>query len=293
MATQLLIYENVAPLSSVRHAAFSIEPKDNYRYSAKVNAVPLMSAEIPQAAAEYPLAFLQTGEAVTLVAILGLHRERNLYLDPDGHWQARYTPAFIRRYPFVFTQAPEDGKLVACIDESYGGLNNQGRGQRLFDEHAKPTPYVQEVLKFLADYQLQIQRTESFCRRLQSLGLLDPIQADIALKTGEKLELRGLLAVNRDKLRVLPADRLAELAGSDELELVYLLLYSLRNLAQLSERLSRMPRVGTAPAPTDKSGAEAEVALKGHESRKRGATATPSSNDIRTPARSQRDGRKR
>jgi hypothetical protein len=41
------------------------------------------------------------------IAILGLKTDQNSYLDSEGRWKARYLPAFVRRYPFVFSQSNE------------------------------------------------------------------------------------------------------------------------------------------------------------------------------------------
>ncbi len=47
------------------------------------------------------------------------------------------------------------------------------------------------------------------------------------------------MAVNRDKLKALPGETLAELAKTDELELIYLHLHSLRNFEHLRVRLDQ------------------------------------------------------
>jgi hypothetical protein len=44
--------------------------------------------------------------------------------------------------------------------------------------------------------------------------------------------------VNRDKLKALPGDKLADLAKADELELLYLHLQSMRNFQALPSRLA-------------------------------------------------------
>jgi hypothetical protein len=244
MPTQLLIYEQVVPLSVERHRGISVQPSVDFAYSAKLNSVPLMAVEFLHAAAEYPIAFVPLAEGVSPVILLGLHNEQNLYLDDQGHWQAHYMPAFIRRYPFVFTRVPQkagdnaDNRVVVGIDEAHPGLNNQGRGERLFDDQAEPTAYVRGVLKFLTDYQLQAQRTAAFCNNLHQKGLLYRIEANISSPSGESLALHGLMAVNRDRLRSLPGDELEKLAKTDELELIYLHLHSMRNLAALAGRLT-------------------------------------------------------
>lgn len=240
MATQLLIYETVEPLSGERHRDCSVETGGDYSFSGKINAVPLMATEFPLAASEYTIAFTRTGEDVLPAAILGLKAGQNLYLSQKA-WTARYIPAFVRRYPFVFAPTPDKRGFVLCIDETFAGFNRDGRGQRLFDEQAKATPYVDDVLKFVRDYEAQYRRTRELCSRIRQLGLLDAIEANIALASGEKLSLSGMLAVNRAKLQALPAEQLAELVKTDELELLYLHLLSMRNLGMLTERLAPSP----------------------------------------------------
>ena len=93
------------------------------------------------------------------------------------------------------------------------------------------------MLKFLGEYQAEFQRTQAFCRRLKQLDLLEPMQAQVTTETG-RLSLSGFMAVSRDRLKALSGDTLAELAASDELELIYLHLQSMRNFNAMRERLS-------------------------------------------------------
>ena len=47
------------------------------------------------------------------------------------------------------------------------------------------------------------------------------------------------MAVNRAKLKAVSGDKLAELAKTDELELIYLHLQSMRNFTALKDRLAK------------------------------------------------------
>lgn len=261
MATQLLIYETVVPLTADQHRQYSLDTNVNYGFSAKVNSVPLMAVEFPHAAAEYAIVFAGNGENVMPAVILGLRGDENLYLSGESEWQAKYKPAFVRRYPFVFSPTPDGQRLLLCIDEEFSGFNKDGRGQKLFDAEDKPTPYVDNILKFLQEYQRQFQRTREFCKKVVELDLLEPMQAQVEMRSGEKLSLRGFMAVNRTKLKAVPGDKLAELAKTDELELLYLHLQSMRNFTGLPERLggrSELPMnaaVGTTPGPNGANGA--------------------------------------
>ncbi|MBW8848692.1 MAG: SapC family protein [Burkholderiales bacterium] len=237
MTKQLLIYESAVPVSSARHGTASIEPSKGYNFSAGINAVPLMAVEFLRAASEYVIVFTAAGDEVVPAVVLGIRSDQNLYLTNDAQWQAKYIPAFIRRYPFVFSTSADGKTLTLCIDEAFQGLNRDGLGQRLFGDDGQPAPYVEGVLKFLQEYQAQYERTRLFGKRIKELGLLEPMQAQLVTPQGGKLSLNGFLGVNRVKLRALGAETLALLARTDELELLYLHLYSMRNFDDVKDRL--------------------------------------------------------
>src|SRR5262245_29975640 len=192
MPAKQLIYETAVPVSKTRHAKWSVETGADYAFSRRVNSVPLMAIEFPAAAAEYAVVFAGNEEGVMPAAILGMREGENLYLGPLGGWQAKYVPAFLRRYPFVFSSADEGKNFVLCIDEGFPGFNQDGRGQKLFDGD-KPSPYVDNVLKFLQSYQVEFRRTQAFCTRLRELNLLEPMRAQVTLESGERMALGGFM----------------------------------------------------------------------------------------------------
>jgi hypothetical protein len=257
MAAQLLIYENVVMLSAARHHDCAVEIGKGYGFSSKINSVPLMAVEFPHAASEYAIVFAGKADDFMPAVILGVRDNENLYLSKDANWDAKYIPAFVRRYPFVFSYNEDKTRMVLCVDEAYSGFNREGRGEKLFGDDNKPTPYVENVLKFLQEYQDQFNRTRAFCAKVRELDLLEPMQAQVEMKSGEKLSLSGFMAVNRAKLKALAGDKLAELAKTDELELLYLHLQSMRNFLGLPGRLAVVqggksdakPKADAAPQP--------------------------------------------
>src|SRR5512135_17497 len=262
MTTQLLIYETAVPVSSGRHGDSSVEVGANYSFARNVNSVPLMAVEFPTAAAEYAIVFAGAKDALMPAVILGVRGNENLYLSEEGSWLGKYIPAFVRRYPFVFSTADDGKTFMLCVDEAFPGFNREGRGQRLFGEDKKPTPYVDNVLKFLQEYQAQFHRTRAFCRKVRELDLLEPMQAQISTGSGERLSLTGFWAVNRAKLKGLGGEKLADLAKPDELELLYLHLQSMRNFNALKDRLAPVKGGGTEQAAPAAGGAESASKAK-------------------------------
>jgi hypothetical protein len=92
------------------------------------------------------------------------------------------------------------------------------------------------MLNFLQEYQLQFQRTQAFCKQLKELGLLESMQAQISLPSGSQQSLTGFQVVNRDRLKALDGEKLAGLAKTDALELIYLHLQSMNNFSVMVEQ---------------------------------------------------------
>lgn len=249
MAKRLLIYEKVVPVSKERHASWSIKSNKDYSFARYINSLPLMAVEFPSAASEYTIVFVGGQDAdseVMPAIILGVSNE-NLFIDDSGDWKAKYVPAFIRRYPFVFSSTQSSERFTLCIDEDYSGFNQEGRGERLFDSDGEQTQYLQNTLEFLKEYQAQFQRTQLFCKKLKELDLLEPMQAALAFPSGKRTALDGFMGINREKLKSLSGETLAELAATDELELIYLHLHSMGNFAAVGELIGNSPETSEAP----------------------------------------------
>ncbi|MCY1237824.1 SapC [compost metagenome] len=106
------------------------------------------------------------------------------------------------------------------------------------------------MLGFLQDYQAMHQRTRQYCERLKSLGLLQPMQAQFNLNSGERRSLSGFMTVNREKLKALASEDMQAMFTNDELECTYLHLHSLRHFSSMLERMPEaVDAAGKGDAP--------------------------------------------
>lgn len=251
MPKQLLIYEDVVAVSSDKHSDLSIKASDDYGFASKVNSVPLMAVEFARAAMEYPIVFAGEGSDVTPVLILGMHNDENLFVSETGKWSATYVPAFVRRYPFVFSSTDDGKTFTLCIDENYQGCNQEGRGERLFDTDGQQTTYLKGILGFLQEYQAQFQLTQSFGKKLADLGLLESMRAQFTLASGEQVGLAGFMTVSYERLKELSGDQLKELATTGELDLIFRHLHSLGQLDKLGQRVMAEESVDSSATETE------------------------------------------
>lgn len=232
----LMFYEDVAVLNRDFHRNLKLKPLGNLAFAARVPAVPIVAGEFADIAREYPIAFLRAQRGGMLpVALTGAHAGQNLFVDAKGRWDARYVPAFVRRYPFVFAETGPD-QLTVCIDETWPGFD-EDEGEPLFDAAGAPSPLLKGVLDRLTEYQRQVALTERFAARLEAAGLLMEAAARADLVDGRKLALQGFMVVDEPKFRALPEATIKEWFASGELGLVYAHLMSLSNLLDLARRL--------------------------------------------------------
>ena len=142
-----LFYKQPVPLDAKAHATWALKKDFGFGFTKGVNAVPINLVEMPQVCHFYPIAFSPDDNA-TPVAILGLRDQENLFLKEDNTWEtATYIPAYIRRYPFIFSELPETDQLTLCVDDNPDVIDTKGQ-QNFFDTDSKPTDLANNALEF-------------------------------------------------------------------------------------------------------------------------------------------------
>ena len=256
MTAQPLFFEQVAPLDKARHQNWHVKPDSGFQFAAKANAVPVTLTELEKAAVEYPIVFLDEGQGPFPVAVLGLKPEQNLMLGSEGRWDGRYVPAYVRMYPFTLAKTGDGGNYAVCLDAAYAGFN-ETEGEPLFQEDGSQSTFLDKAVAFLKEYQIQRERTAGVGLQLKQLDLLQPMQANVELRDGEKLSLAGFLTVDREKISQLGEADLLALTRSGGFGAVTLHLASLNLFDRLVDRLANQDSASSSganavPAPAKK-----------------------------------------
>jgi hypothetical protein len=197
-----MFYTAPRPLDRVRDASLRISRPSNFRFADKTNAIPLLVDEFPMAAAYYPIVFA-AGAMPIPAAVVGLRNDQNLYIDEAGQWRAGgYLPAYVRRYPFILMDDPEQKQFVLCIDETSDMFSASGE-YPLF-EGENPSEFTQSAMEFCAALRQQGEATDAFVLALKEHDLLIPNDAQIDLPDGSRLQLGGFLVIDPVKFDALP-----------------------------------------------------------------------------------------
>lgn len=251
------LYKEPAQLDSQLHRHKKLKGLTDFSVARNMHAVFLTATEFPQAALDFPIIFINTGERlesgkamVSPVALMGLTPNENLRVTADGRWDARYVPAFIRRFPFLTAGVKGSDAPGVFVDTSWSGFNDS-EGEAMFDAEGQPTEALKRSIGFLQRFEDEQQRTRMFCQRLIELDVLKEMQADATLPSGENLKVEGFMTVDEEKLVTLPEAVVLELHRNGMLMLMHVHLVSLANVRDLVERKAlRMPASAPAAAPT-------------------------------------------
>ncbi len=248
--SQFAFYRKVVALNSDVHRNLKFSEKEaNFTFARDTTAVLLAGVEFAEAAREYPIVFIKGQDnQMRPVALLGVRNGENLFVDEKGKWDARYIPAFVRRYPFVMADSGPNGQLVVCIDESCAALNAE-KGELLINAEGKLEPRMKEVMQFLENFQREFARTELLAKQLDELGLFIQQGARFDTQTGETFQLNDFYVVDEAKFGKIADDKLPQLFRSGALGLGYLHLASLGNMRKLVDRLGARAATQKAAEP--------------------------------------------
>lgn len=232
-----LFYKKPAPLDAKAHADLSLKKNFGFGFTEGVNAIPVNLIEMPQICHFYPIAFSPDGNA-TPVAILGLRDNENLFLRGPKEWEPdAYIPAYIRRYPFIFSEMPNSDQLTLCIDMDDEVIAKKG-DQPFFDKDGKPTDLSKNALEFCKSYHAAAQQTVEFSKALVKSGLLVDREAQVNVAGGKRISFSGFKIVDEKKLAALPDKEILEWHKKGWLPFIYAHLFSGAQWQRLTKLLN-------------------------------------------------------
>jgi hypothetical protein len=237
-------YQEIVPLTRQHRVALPAGRKLPSVFH-EFNAVPLSFSEFAVSCRDYPIAFIGAGRDGSFVAmaVLGLENRQNLFIAPDGGWDAAvYLPAYVRRYPFCMTRVMVDGReqpeRVACVEKR--ALSE--RGEALYDAKGESLPAWEERRKLLFEYEADLQRCEEMCREMAQLQLFETFTMQAVPSQGAPLAMTGLYRVAEEKLAALAPEKLTEFMQKGILARIYAHLISLANFGRLLDRRTALAK---------------------------------------------------
>jgi hypothetical protein len=254
----VLFYTNPEPLDPSLHGGAGRQSGDKpYAFVGQTNVVPLTVTEFAAAALSYPVIF--TGDNRQPVVVMGLRQRepvrRGRRRVPSRRlYPGLCAPLSVRLRRRQAEPAPDPVHRPRRLDRAEGGQNP------LF-VNGQASDYTTMAMEFCNNFEQERQRTEAFVKLIKDLDLLDVREAVFTPRNpdgtpGAPQKLAEYYAVSEDKLRALPAEKLAELRDNGALGQIYAHLVSLLGWDRLIALAFLRPGPGLGqlrPAVDDRS----------------------------------------
>lgn len=234
-----MFYKNPVPLEPVRHATAGLREQSNLNFARNTNAIALTASEMVHAARTYPIVFSKSAPTVPF-AVVGLREHENLFVDEAGKWREdSYIPAYVRRYPFIFSEVTSSQQLVLCIDEAADSYEATS-AKPLFAD-GKPGEALQRAFKFNETFQAHYEDTRRFGEWLDQHNMLEDRVARADLGNGQTFTLQGFRLLNTERAKLLEDSQVLELHKRGWLPLLHFHMQSLNNWGLLSALVRNRP----------------------------------------------------
>lgn len=231
------MYKNLEILNKINHKNFTVKEVKDFSYTKNLISVPVTINEFFEACKNYPIFFAKDSTNNWFATVmLGYKENKNLFVDDKGNWEKlHYIPAFIRRYPFVFIEQQIENKneLLVALDSGYLVENEDDKQKRLFDDSGDNTEFLNKILDFLNQFNLNSNATTEFIKKLEEWDLLEEKVATILNSNQEKFIINGFFIVNEDKLKHLSKKKKEEICNKNLSPLITAHLISLSNIQKL------------------------------------------------------------
>ncbi|WP_421737565.1 SapC family protein [Caulobacter sp.] len=237
-------------LNNVDHADLRAIVGYGPRFGDNVNQALLLPTEFEEAQREYPILLRKDPQGdYQAVALLGLDRDENLFLD-GGEWRARYVPAVQQRGPFsIALQDAKDGgapRPMIHVDLDHPRVSTS-EGLPLFLPAGGNAPYLQHMIGVLGAIYDGLEVAKPMFAAFSELDLIEPVAIAIELVDGATYDLPDFHTIAADRLAALSGGDLERLHHSGLLRAAQWLVSSMGNVQQLVEMKNRrlvMARAG-------------------------------------------------
>lgn len=225
------MYKRLVVLDKKSHKDLKVNPMRDLNFAKGVAFVPILAKEVELVGKEFPIVFT-AGDNPSIVALVSLGGE-NLAINSDGKWITNYVPASIRKYPFAITSVKDNPKHKIILIDEESPLVSVKDGNSLFMEDGSQSDILKRAIKFLSDYDRDMEITKRVAKIIESSGVLEEREISIGEGDEKHILVNGFKVVNRDKLNNLSDDILANWVRKGFITLIDAHIKSLNGIDRL------------------------------------------------------------
>lgn len=242
---------NAVLLDNVTHKDLRVKTGYSAEFGDNINLAPVFPTEFIFAQREYPIVFRRgPNGALEAIALLGLDKGENLFLDDDG-WNARYVPAIQRRGPFMIGLHPNkddesDGdELMVHVDLDHPRIS-ETEGAPVFLSQGGNSPYLERATRMLQMIAHGAEFASPMFAAFEEAGLIEELVAEVNINERVQYKMPDFLTINQERLQALDGETLERMNQLGYLQSAILVATSLGNMNWLLELKNRKIAAGQA-----------------------------------------------
>jgi hypothetical protein len=189
-------------LNNVDHGDLRVATGHGPAFGDAINQVLIFPTEFEAVQREYPIFFRKDADgAFQSVALLGLDRDENLFLDdasPGGGWNARYVPAIQQRGPFSIAMQRDErgGEPMIHVDLDHPRVAPTARASRRSCRPGATRPTCSTSPACWAKSMTGWSRRKAMFAAFEALGLIEPVDVEIKLDDHTQYDLPDLFTIS-------------------------------------------------------------------------------------------------
>lgn len=223
--------------NNVEHHDLRVITRGGAQFGDAVNQVMVFPTEFEAVMRDFPIVLRPDPEGrLRPVALLGLARDENLFLDLEGGWRSAAIPALLQRGPFSIA-APQhgEGEPLIRVDLDHPRVSRE-EGEPVFLPHGGNTRYLERVMDALRAIYLGTPLLDAMAEAFAEAELLKPVNLELQVAEGEVYAISDAQTIDRARLAALDAAALEALHRAGFLLSAFMIAASLANVQRLVDR---------------------------------------------------------
>jgi hypothetical protein len=197
------IEETFEVINKVSHNELRVKSHSSCNHLKTVNSSAIFAEEIPEVAANFPIAFLKNASTGTfkLSALFGLMPEENLFVNEKDNWTGTYIPVALNIDPFglVLDAQSDEERITINVNSP---CVSKAEGEKLFEKQQE-TPYLASMRKQLNTIVDASIQTDKLIAELVNRNLLTEFKISIEGLSKEPKVIDDLYTINTDEFSYL------------------------------------------------------------------------------------------
>ena len=194
-------------------------------------AVPIYKFEFASLVSQIPLLFVKGEPGFISCGLMGIERNKNLFIDELGVWTGDFCPSFLSSYPLAAVHSAEE-MATLIIDDSSDAIVDNHQGEAFFDITGNPTEMLNRRILSITKAHNEQKKEKRVLSLLTDFDLFEVMEFKLSNLEGS-IDLKGFYKINKTKLDSMTSVEIEKLYQEGAFDYIYANLFSIPSIRNL------------------------------------------------------------